>query len=42
MGFERLLLGEEFFDRIVGHVEHDPIVGLPAGPRHGSNDRGGI
>jgi len=28
MGFERLLLGEEFIDRIVGHVDYDPI---PAG-----------
>src|SRR5437870_468390 len=31
MGFERLLLCEEFIDRIVGHVEYDPIDGLPAG-----------
>jgi hypothetical protein len=31
MGFERLLLCEEFIDRIVGHVEYDPIAGLPAG-----------
>lgn len=31
MGFERLLLGEEFIDRIVGHVDYDPIAGLPAG-----------
>jgi hypothetical protein len=36
MGFERLLLGEEFIDRIVGHAEYDPTAGLPAGPRHGS------
>ena len=26
MGFERLLLGEEFIDRIVGHVDYDPIA----------------
>src|ERR1700681_2206982 len=31
MGFERLLLGEEFIDRIVGHVDYDPIAGLAAG-----------
>jgi hypothetical protein len=31
MGFERLLLCEEFIDRIVGHVDYDPIAGLPAG-----------
>ena len=31
MGFERLLLGEEFIDRIVGHVDYDAIAGLPAG-----------
>jgi hypothetical protein len=31
MGFERLLLGEEFIDRVIGHVDYDPIAGLPAG-----------
>src|ERR1017187_7105115 len=31
MGFERLLLGEEFVDRIVGHVDYDSTAGLPAG-----------
>src|ERR1039458_2836414 len=31
MGFERLLLCEEFIDRIVGHIDYDPIAGLPAG-----------
>ncbi len=31
MGFERLLLCEEFIDRIVGHVDYDPIAGLTAG-----------
>ena len=30
MGFERLLLCEEFIDRIVGHVDYDPTAGLPA------------
>src|ERR1039458_9161482 len=31
MGFERLLLGEEFIDRIVGHVDYDPIARKAAG-----------
>jgi hypothetical protein len=31
MGFERLLLCEEFIDRIVGHVDYDPIAGLLPG-----------
>ena len=35
MGFERLLLGEEFIDRIVGHVDYDAIAGLPAGGMDG-------
>ena len=31
MGFERLLLGEEFIDRIVGHVDYDAIAGATGG-----------
>ena len=31
MGFERLLLCEEFIDRIVGHVEYDAIAGATGG-----------
>ncbi len=31
MGFERLLLGEEFIDRIVGHVDYDPIQDMQQG-----------
>src|ERR1700674_5822850 len=34
VGFERLLLGEEFIDRIVGHVDYDPIARKAAG--HGT------
>src|ERR1700681_471718 len=33
MGFERLLLGEGFIDRIVGHVNYDPIARKAAGDR---------
>jgi len=38
VGFERLLFGEEFIDRIVGHVDYDatagpPLGGSEAGPR---------
>jgi hypothetical protein len=40
MGFERLLLGEEFIDRIVGHVEYDAIAGLwPVQDRSANDDR---
>jgi hypothetical protein len=31
VGFERLLLGEEFIDRIVGHVDYDPIRDVQPG-----------
>ena len=33
MGFERLLLGEEFIDRIVGHVDYDAITAAIRGAR---------
>lgn len=41
MGFERLLLCEEFIDRIVGHVVYDPIAGLAAGEHGRQREAGG-
>src|SRR5258708_2745257 len=40
MGFERFLLGEEFIDRIVGHVDYDATVGKRWGQRTRREVRG--